>query len=74
MEDLKKALEVREKYNKMNTDEFIKMCEEYAGEKIPDDVQEFWGFTGLLNTDFFKMYVMGDQLITAIETSKHQRE
>lgn len=53
MEELIKALEIREKYNKMPLAEFIKEYEEWRGEKVPEQTINEWKFTGLSNTDLF---------------------
>jgi len=55
MDDLKKALIIRRDYNRMPFDEFAKMVEEYIGEKIPE--KETFQYAGLLNIDFFTMWV-----------------
>ncbi len=67
MDKLKAAIELRWKYNRMSFEDFIKEVEEHLGEKVTDEVKEFWRPIGLNNTDFFEMYVMTDNLEKSIE-------
>ena len=57
MEELKKALEIRRKFNKMDFDEFTKQLEDYIGKEIPKDEIENFKFAGLMNVDLFTMWV-----------------
>lgn len=57
MEDLKKALELRKKYNKMPFDEFVAELEKYLGFEIAQEEKDNFKFCGLMNHDFFMMYV-----------------
>lgn len=57
MDDLKNALILRREYNRMPFDEFAKMVENYIGEKIPEKEKEEFQYSGLLNIDFFTMWV-----------------
>ena len=63
MEELKKALQIRERFNKLPFDEFTELLERYIGETIPKKEKEQFKYTGLLNTDFFLMWA-GDKLTT----------
>ncbi len=68
MEELKKALELRAKYNNMDFDEFVKELEIYLGHKIYEHVIENWRYCGLNNTDMF--FIIFRQLIIN-QTRKH---
>jgi len=57
MEELKKALELRAKYNNIDFDEFVKELEIYLGHKIYEHVIENWRYCGLNNTDMFLSYL-----------------
>ena len=57
MEELKKALETRRKFNKMDFDEFVKLLENHIGEEIPKKEKDNFKFTGLMNVDLFTMWV-----------------
>lgn len=57
MEELKKALETRRKFNKMNFEDFTKLLENYIGKEIPKEEKENFKFAGLLNTDLFTTWV-----------------
>ena len=57
MEELKKALELRAKYNRMSLNNFIKKLESYLGFELQEDIKNDWEYTGLTNIDLFKEYV-----------------
>jgi len=57
MEDLKKALELKNKYNKMPFDDFVIELEKYLGYEIPQKEKDIFKYCGLLNHDFFMMFV-----------------
>ena len=56
MQELIDALKVRQKYNKMSLDKFIKKYEEFYKVKIPREVVNEFRFTGLNNIDFIGFY------------------
>lgn len=55
MEELEKALEIRQKYLQMSYQEFAKLFEECYGYPVAITEEE-WKFTGLGNIDFFKCF------------------
>ena len=57
MEELKKAIEIRQKFIDMNFEDFSKLVEEYIGKEIPQNEKDDFKYTGLCNIDFFRMYV-----------------
>lgn len=57
MEELKKALEIRQKYMNEDFNTFVEKLEEYICEKIPQKDKDEFKYTGLSNIDFFRMYV-----------------
>jgi len=57
MEEFKRALEIRKRYNAMPFDDFVAQLETYLGYKIPQEEKENFRFTGLMNQDFFMMHV-----------------
>jgi len=58
MKELKDSIEIRDKYNQMNFDEFVVLLEKYIGKEIPKENKDHFRFTGLNNTDFFNMWVV----------------
>ena len=57
MEELKKAIQIRQKYISMDFDSFSKLVEIYIGREIPQNEKDDFKYTGLCNVDFFRMYV-----------------
>ncbi len=64
MENLKKALVLRRKYNRMDFDEFAELVKNYVFDELPEDEKERFEqekkqfeFTGLNNVDFFTIWV-----------------
>jgi len=57
MEDLRNSIEIRDKYNQMDFDEFVVLLENYIGKEIPKENKDHFKFTGLNNSDFFNMWV-----------------
>lgn len=57
MEDLRNSIEIRDKYNQMDFDEFVVLLENYIGKVIPKENKDHFKFTGLNNSDFFNMWV-----------------
>ena len=55
MEELEKALEIRQKYLQMSYQEFAKLFEECYGYPVAIKEEE-WKFTVLCNIDFFKCF------------------
>ena len=55
MEDLIKALHIKNKYNKMDFKTFSFLLEQYLGKRIPEKEKEFFKFTGLTNSEFLLM-------------------
>ena len=54
MEELEKALEIRQKYLQMSYQEFAKLFEECYGYPVVI-AEEEWKFTGLCNIDLFNI-------------------
>ena len=54
MEELEKALEIRQKYLQMSYQEFAKLFEECYGYPVAIKEEE-WKFTGLCNIDLFNI-------------------
>ena len=52
MEELKKALELRQKYLSMKLEDVVKEFEEYTNQKIPQEVIDEFEMSGLNNIDF----------------------
>lgn len=57
MNELKKSLEIRQKYNQMDIDEFIIHLEKYLGKELPEKDKENFKYSGLNNVDLFTMHV-----------------
>ena len=52
MDKLIEAIKIREHYNSMPFDEFIKEYEEWSGTEVSPEDREDWWFMGLNNVDF----------------------
>ena len=66
MEDLKKALELRAKYNLMDFDKFLLEFEDYTDCKLDEEFVRRWKLMGLNNTDLLLAH-LGKIGITVIE-------
>jgi len=53
MEELKQALIIRKKYNRMDFDEFIPLLEKYLNKEFTQKEKDIFKLSGLLNTDIF---------------------
>ncbi len=67
MKELIEAIKLRQKYNKMNFDEFILEYEDFTGEKVPEKVKNDWQFMGLNNVDFLTSEFLTDYGINVIK-------
>ena len=52
MEELLKAIELRQKYNAMPLEQVVSEFEAYSGQKIPEEILNEFRFVGLNNVDF----------------------
>jgi len=52
MEELYNALKIRQKYNAMDFDDFIKIFEKDTNQIVPSEIKEDYKYTGLNNVDF----------------------
>jgi len=57
MKDLKNALLTKKRYNQMEFSDFVILLENYIGKEIPQKEKDMFEYTGLMNTDFFQMWM-----------------
>jgi len=62
IKELKAAIELRNLYNSMKYEDFIKEYEEYLGEKVPLRIIKEYYFTGLNNTTFMDAYETSNKI------------
>ena len=55
MEELLRAIEIRNKYNRMDFADFILEYEKFINQKIPTDIIDAFQLIGLNNVDFITM-------------------
>lgn len=62
IEKLEEALALIRQYNNMSFDAFVLFVEKETGVEIPEAKLRDWGFTGLNNIEFYKMFFANGEL------------
>lgn len=52
MKELKEAIAIKAKYNKMDLEDVVKEFEEYSGQEIPQEAIDRFKYVGLNHVDF----------------------